>query len=467
LLALSALSLPTLAAAQYGMPYPVPRPPPPVRAEPWMPPPPGVQAPQPWGQTHKPANSRSRGPALEPIDLPPAIEQGVDMIYIDEELVPRAVQSDGMFSFADWSGAPVDLFTSVNPIYTDLRRGLMRYQQRWGELPQIPIPSGPALKTGSTGDRVAMLRQRLGLPDGDSYDASLAATVKDYQDVHGLKADGIAGAGTIKALNLGYKHYENVLLLNMERARRLPRTTESGRYVLVDAGSARLTMYEDGRPVDSMRVIVGSQATETPMMAALLRFVSVHPWWNTPPELAKKSVAPGVLNEGLKYLTDRDYQVLSDWSDDAQPIDPATVDWKAVADGKVTARLRRGPGEWNSMGDYKFNMPNDFGIYLHDVPGHEKDLFKADNRWISNGCIRLEDAQRFAKWLFGRPLKGEDSKTEVNVDLPEPVPVYVTYLTAEAGPNGPKFRADPYSRDPALLARYFGDGQQQVAAFNP
>jgi len=79
----------------------------------------------------------------------------------------------------------------------------------------------------------------------------------------------------------------------------------------------------------------------------------------------------------------------------------------------------------------------------------------------------IEDAQRFAKWLFGRPLKGEDSKTEVNVDLPEPVPVYVTYLTAEAGPNGPKFRADPYSRDPALLTRYFGDGQQQVAAFNP
>ena len=89
------------------------------------------------------------------------------------------------------------------------------------------------------------------------------------------------------------------------------------------------------------------------------------------------------------------------------------------------------------MGDYKFNMPNDFGIYLHDVPGHEKDLFKKDDRWISNGCIRLEDAQRLAKWLFGKPLKADGSKTEVNVDLPAPVPVYVTYLTAEAGPDGP------------------------------
>jgi murein L,D-transpeptidase YcbB/YkuD len=225
-------------------------------------------------------------------------------------------------------------------------------------------------------------------------------------------------------------------------------------------------MYENGKPVDSMRVIVGSHATETPMMAALLRFVSVHPWWNTPPDLAKKSVAPGVLKEGLTYLSDRDYQVLSDWTDDATPIDPSTVDWKAVADGSTTVRLRRGPGEWNSMGNYKFNMPNDFGIYLHDVPNHERDLFKKDDRWISNGCIRLEDAPRLAKWLFGHVPKGQDSKTEVNVDLDAPVPVYITYLTAEATADGAKFRADPYKRDPALLARYFSEGKSQVASLS-
>jgi len=407
---------------------------------------------------------------IEPIDVPPSIEQGLDMVYIDREIAPSIQQRDDQQQaqgLEDFKAAPVDMFAPVHPLYTDLRRALIRYKMRWGSLPQVEIPAGPALKLNTTGDRVALLRQRLGLSEGAKFDAGLAGAVKEFQEAHGMKGDGIAGAGTIAALNRGYKHYESILLLNLERARRLPQTTEAGRYILVDAGSARLTMYEDGRPVDSMRVIVGSKATETPMMAALLRFVSVHPWWNTPPELAKKSVAPGVLNEGLKYLTDRDYQVLSDWSGDATPIDPQTVDWQAVADGKITARLRRGPGEWNSMGDYKFNMPNDFGIYLHDVPGHEKDLFKKDDRWVSNGCIRLEDAQRLAKWLFGKPLKADGSKTEVNVDLPAPVPVYVTYLTAEAGPAGPKFRADPYDRDPALLARYFGDGQQQVAAVAP
>ena len=48
-----------------------------------------------------------------------------------------------------------------------------------------------------------LLRQRLGLGAGDKYDAALASAVKEFQAVHGLKADGIAGAGTIDALNRG------------------------------------------------------------------------------------------------------------------------------------------------------------------------------------------------------------------------------------------------------------------------
>src|SRR4051812_31066113 len=121
LLALSAMTLPAAAYAQYA-PWPAPPPPiapppaqRPVVAEPWMAQPqPPVQ--QPWS----PASAPSRAPALEPIDLPPAIEQGVDMIYIDQELVPRAVHdNNGLadMNLAAWSGAPVDLFSSVNPIY--------------------------------------------------------------------------------------------------------------------------------------------------------------------------------------------------------------------------------------------------------------------------------------------------------------------------------------------------------------
>ncbi len=60
--------------------------------------------------------------------------------------------------------------------------------------------------------------------------------------------------------------------------------------------------------------------------------------------------------------------------------------------------VRQQPGPWNSMGKMKFEMPNDYGIYLHDTPLKEKF---AGDRWISNGCVRLEDYQRFARWVFG------------------------------------------------------------------
>ncbi|MEO8175521.1 MAG: L,D-transpeptidase family protein [Sphingomicrobium sp.] len=400
---------------------------------------------------------------IEPIDLPPSVEQGVDMIYIDPEIAPRLNDQNvalHQISFEEWAGAPLDMFLPVNPIYTDLRRGLVRYKQRWGDLPQFQMPTGPVMKLGAEGANVAALRQRLGLAPGTKFDAALAATVKDYQQAHGLKADGVAGGGTIASLNLGANYYERLIIVNLERARRLPLATETHRYILVDVGSARLFMYENGRAVDSMKVVVGKEQTATPMMAALMRYASVNPYWNVPPELVVSLIAPNVVKQGYTYLKDRRYEVLKDWSDEAAAIDPSTVDWKAAAEGRAVVRVRQLPGPANSMGKVKYMMPNDFGIYLHDTP--HKELFAEDNRWISNGCIRLEDAPRLGKWLMGGLPQPHDPDRPDKVDLPDPVPVYVTYLTVAAGPQGIEFRPDPYKRDPAVIERYFGE--QNMAA---
>jgi murein L,D-transpeptidase YcbB/YkuD len=466
LVALGALAIPAAVWAQvnWPMPGPVPPPPPPrqapaqpvVRApvaEPWMAQPMPAPAGQPW---QSPIAESNKAPALEPIDLPPAIEQGVDMIYIDEELVPKAVHDNKLLhniSFDPWSAAPVDLFTSVNPIYTDLRRGLVKYRQQWGDLPQIAIPAGSALKSGSSGERVAMLRTRLGLPDGDSFDAALAARVKQFQAVHGLTADAIAGAGTIEALNRGAGYYEQLIVINMERAKRLPAPEEQPKYVVVDSGDARLSMWENGRKVDEMKIIVGKAETATPMMAAYIKYASVNPYWNVPPELVRDLIGPRIVDQGTSYLKIREYQVLTDYSPDAQEIDPDTINWKAVVDGREDVRLRRLPSPANSMGMMKFMLPNYFGIYLHDSP--EKEHFTKNELWISNGCVRVEDYKRFASWLFdGYVPKGRNPKVEEEVDLPRPVPVYMTYLTAQPTADGVRFMEDHYGRDEHLMERY-------------
>jgi murein L,D-transpeptidase YcbB/YkuD len=463
-LALSALSLSAAAFAQ--VPWPMPPAPPPLSgpprapvAEPWMaqPPPPVAQ---PW---QSPAARSNRSAALEPIDLPPAIEQGVDMIYIDEDLVPRAVHDNGPMgdtTNAAWSGAPVDMFVSVNPIYTELRRGLMRYQQQWGDLPAIPVPDGPTLKPGAASERVALLRTRLGLAPGDSYDSALAAKVKDFQSVHGLKADGIAGAGTIDALNRGPHYFEQLIIINMERAKRLPAPEEQRKYAVVDAGSARLSLWDNGRKTDEMKVVVGKAESATPMMAAYIKYASVNPYWNVPPDLVRNLIAPRIVAQGVGYLTEREYQVLSDLSENAQVLDPHSVDWQAIVDGRQEVALRRLPSPANSMGMMKFMLPNYFGIYLHDSP--EKEHFTKNELWISNGCVRVEDYKRFASWLFGGYVpKGKEPKVEEEVDLPKPVPVYMTYLTVQPTATGVQFLPDPYGRDAHLMERF---SSQLVAA---
>jgi murein L,D-transpeptidase YcbB/YkuD len=107
------------------------------------------------------------------------------------------------------------------------------------------------------------------------------------------------------------------------------------------------------------------------------------------------------------------------------------------------------------MGEMKFEMPNDFGIYLHDTP--HKELFAQEERHLSNGCVRLEDYRRFATWVFGRVPQASTSREE-RFTLPRPVPIYMTYLTVAPAPNGVVFRPDPYGFDALAMPQMFGSG---------
>ena len=240
------------------------------------------------------------------------------------------------------------------------------------------------------------------------------------------------------------------LRLNLDRVRLLP-GSGTQRYVLVNTAAQRLYVYENGKIVDWMRVVVGKATQPTPMMAALIRFAAVNPYWNVPSDLAAERIAPSVLKEGLRYLKQQGYVVLSDWTNEASVVDPSTIDWQAVADGKLQIRVRQNPGSFNAMGRMKFMFPNKAGVYLHDTPN--KDLLQEEARLFSGGCVRLEDAPRLAKWLYGHPLKvTAGMKPEQRVDLDKPVPVYLAYLTAVPSGGETVFYDDIYSQDQPRLA---------------
>ena len=393
----------------------------------------------------------------EPIAVPRNIKQGIDFVYVDPDLstVARRHQRP-----QNWLERILNFDfgrrerNAPNPIFIELARGLQQYQATWGRLPQVSVPSGSTLKKGASGSRVNALRARLGLRPG-SYDQQLSQSVMAYQRVHGLEADGIAGRATIASLNRGAAHYARRIAINVERAYRLPPTNRFDRYVIVDSGAAMTYLVADDRVADGMPVIVGSNETKTPMMAVLMTNAKANPYWNVPPELIQSLTAKRIREDGLSYLKNFHYEVLSDWSANGRVIDPKTVDWKAIASGRKepTVRVRQLPGPWNSMGAMKFEITNDYGIYLHDTPLKEK--FNLEDRWISNGCVRLKDYRRFASRVFGgvpRPTL----PYEQNFQLPRPVPVFFTYLTVAPAGYGVVFRPDPYGWDALAMPQMFG-----------
>lgn len=202
-----------------------------------------------------------------------------------------------------------------------------------------------------------------------------------------------------------------------------------GRSVLVDAASARLYMMDDGQVTDSMRVIVGKPDSPTPALKDVINYETLNPYWHVTPDLAKAIIAPRVLKDGDAYLTHQGYEVVSGWGADARVIPADQVDWKAVAAGETQIDVRQLPGPANSLGQFKFDLPHGDGIYLHDTP--KKELFAQDQRNLSHGCVRLEDAPRLARWLLGQDPPAP-STPEVNVLLPKPVPITISYLDSKA-----------------------------------
>jgi murein L,D-transpeptidase YcbB/YkuD len=268
--------------------------------------------------------------------------------------------------------------------------------------------------------------------------SSYLASVSDVNSVYKQLRD----AGWAEAQATGNMTPDPRLLANLDRVRSLP---AKGRFLLVDAGSSTLTLYQDGQPLDSMKVITGTSELPTPLIASYMYYITYHPYWHAPDHLVRKTIAPNFLRGGMTYLKSHGYHVIEDWSEHPSMIDPATVDWKGAAAGKVHLKIQQDPGPLNSMGILKFPFANPQDIYLHDTPDHEK--FALANRNLSNGCVRVEDAKRLGRWLLGSDPVAPNDVPETRVQLPGPTPIYLTYITAQVQGGKITYRPDIYGWD--------------------
>lgn len=282
------------------------------------------------------------------------------------------------------------------------------------------------------------------------YDAALVEGVKRFQRWQGLAGDGAIGPRTRDWLNVSPQMRASLLALNIQRLRLLPDDMRNG--IMVNIPNYSLTYYNNGATILSSRVIVGRPDRKTPLMRSALNNVVLNPPWNVPTTLVRQDIVPKVKRDPA-YLYKHGYTLLSGWSADAEVIDPSMIDWRMVSAASFPYRIRQAPGAMNSLGRYKFNMPNSDAIYLHDTPNHT--LFQRDIRALSSGCVRVNKASELADvllqdagWNDSRisdTLKQGDTRY---VPVRRHIPVNLYYLTAWVADDGqPQFRTDIYNYD--------------------
>lgn len=218
---------------------------------------------------------------------------------------------------------------------------------------------------------------------------------------------------------------------NLERWRWMPRDLGQN-YLYVNIPSYRLSVVSDGVERASYNVVVGSPRTPTPQLLLHAQSIVANPSWTVPKSISSKGMPKG-----------RGFQ------------------WKTYGGNKM---LWQAPGPTNALGRIKIDMPNPDAIYLHDTPNHS--VFSRENRALSHGCIRVENIEGLAALLHDEmqidDALTDPSKTKV-FQLQRSIPVYLTYFTLEATPDGRVTRiGDPYKRDDALIAK-LGDAPGRAA----
>ncbi|MDX7991440.1 L,D-transpeptidase [Xenorhabdus littoralis] len=352
----------------------------------------------------------------------------------------------------------ISALSPKHPMYENMRKEML--EQLSDKRPWTEFSLKGTLRPGQSSESVAALRKilvRSGTLDSSAvqsdnkvYGKELVAAVKRFQALHGLSADGVIGQSTKAWLNTTPQTRARIMALNIQRLRIIPGNIPTG--ILVNIPNYSLFYYLDGKEVLSSKVVVGRPSRKTPIMSSELNNVVVNPPWTVPTSMTRKDIAPRAMRDP-SYFRTRGYTVFSSWSNDAKVVDPASINWEVVTPSNFPYRIRQAPGPANSLGRFKFNMPNSEAIYLHDTPNQAS--FGREMRAISSGCVRVNKAPELADMLLGdagwNKVKVSNSLktwTTKYVNIPKKIPVFLYYQTAWVDEKGaPQYRADIYDYD--------------------
>lgn len=272
--------------------------------------------------------------------------------------------------------------------------------------------------------------------------------IREFQRRHGLVTDGRVGVTTLTQLNIPASFRVGQLQSSLFRWKSMSRSS-GGLYVIVNTAALTLGVWRGAEKVLEMKAVAGAPSNPTPVFSATITGVTVNPAWTIPYSIASREILPR-LRKNAGYLAENDIAIVGREFDKFGLL----IDWGQVSSGRFTYQLRQAPGPKNPLGRIKFEMPNAYDIYLHDTPS--KQAFGRSERWLSHGCIRLENPLTLAAELASRQSAADIRDTlaageTANFPVEMPVPVHIVYGTAFLDHTGAlNFRRDVYGWDSVL-----------------
>ena len=349
------------------------------------------------------------------------------------------------------------------PLYKQLQQALAEYRELAAAGGWPSVPPGPPLKPGESDERLGTIARRLAVTGdiknmqtvaaSETYDEVLEAGVRRFQARHGLESDGVIGPATLRAMNVSVEDRIQQLRLNLERARWVFDDLTEDFLIVNVAGFRAYVVRNRTEIVWQTSVQVGKTYHQTPVFRDEMKYVVFNPTWTVPYSIATKEMLPRIKNDP-SYFDNRTFDVKNR---SGQLVDPGSIDWSQLSRGNFPYTFVQRPGPGNALGRVKFIFPNKYSVYLHDTPS--KYLFERAERAFSHGCVRVQRPFELAEVLLGSEGWNQekinatlDSLETKTVYLPEPLPVFLLYWTAEIGPTGDvHFYNDVYERDQRIV----------------
>lgn len=361
------------------------------------------------------------------------------------------------------AGVALAAFEPTSPQYQALKAELARLRAESSTISQAPqVPEKLVLKPGESNAElsqvIAAIQHRsseafknehsaafASYQNTPDYSPELVEVVKGFQKQAGLKADGVIGPATLRAMT-GHTSQDKIekLEVAMEQSKWLPNDLGS-RYVMINQPAFRVYYHDHGQEQFSMRVVVGSPSHQTFFFSDEIQTVELNPYWGVPQSIIVNEMLPK-LRRDPSYLDRMGYQV----EVSGRAMSSTAVDWY----GSTQAiSVRQPPSSDNALGELKILFPNAHAIYMHDTP--QKSFFQRDMRALSHGCVRLAEPRKMAAAVLGISEQELASKIAQGknqaIQVPQKIPVYVAYFTAWPNKdNQIEYFDDVYSRDAAV-----------------